>query len=84
MSRKAGLNFSPLDEATETADESSARSRSSRRWKSREANPTVQMSLRMKEDVYDRFRQHCEIDRRTNGDMLEIMMRSYEREMNQK
>lgn len=66
------LNFSPLEKLDE--------SKSSRRWKSRDANPTVQMSLRMAESVYDRFRQHCETDRRTNGDMLEIMMAAYERE----
>lgn len=67
------LNFKPLEQLDE--------SKSSRRWKSRDANPTVQMSLRMTESVYDRFRQHCETDRRTNGDMLEIMMGAYEREM---
>jgi hypothetical protein len=35
----------------------------------------------MAEDIYERFRTHCELDRRTNGEMLEIMMRSYEREL---
>jgi len=69
MSNK--LDFSVLDSAKGSA----------RPWKSRDTNPTVQMSVRMEEDVYERFRQHCRIDRRTNGEMLEIMMAAYEREM---
>lgn len=65
------LDFSLLDQSRETT----------RQWRSRDTNPTVQMSVRMSEDTYERFRQHCRIDRRTNGEMLEIMMVAYEREM---
>lgn len=43
----------------------------------RETNPTMQMSVRMKEDVYERFRALCERERRTNGDMLETLMNFY-------
>lgn len=67
------LDFSMLDQGQEAA--------STRRWRSRDANPPIQMSIRMPEDVYERFRQHCTIERRTNGDMLEVMMAAYEREM---
>lgn len=35
---------------------------------------TVQMSVRMKVDVYDAFRALCRAERRTNGDMLEVLM----------
>lgn len=71
MSKK--LDFTVLDQPV-TAE-------TSKPWRSRDINPTLQMSLRMSEDVYERFRQHCKIDRRTNGEMLEIMMAAYEREM---
>lgn len=67
----AKLNFSALEQPTETE----------RPWRSRDANPVMQMSLRMTETVYERFRQHCRIDRRTNGEMLEIMMEAYERDL---
>jgi chromosome partitioning protein len=36
--------------------------------------PSVQMSVRMKADVYDRFRALCEVERRTNGEMLEVLL----------
>lgn len=75
MSNKP-LDFTVLDDVTSNGGTSS---KSSKRWKSRDTNPTVQMSVRMPEEVYDRFRQHCEDDRRTNGEMLEIMMGAYER-----
>lgn len=47
--------------------------------KRRETNPTVQMSVRMREDVYERFRAMCDEERRTNGDMLEHLMDAYEK-----
>lgn len=75
------LEFSALEDAQTS---SKPRGRERERWQSREANPTVQMSLRMQSDVYDRFRQHCTDDRRTNGEMLEIMMGCYERELKAK
>lgn len=43
----------------------------------RERNPTMQMSVRMREDVYERFRALAEQERRTNGEMLELMMDAY-------
>lgn len=71
MSNKP-LDFSVLDQAASAGH--------GRRWKSRDVNPVVQMSLRMAENVYERFRKHCEEDRRTNGEMLEIMMAAYEKQ----
>jgi hypothetical protein len=69
------LNFTALNEIVETDPKlSDARTR---RWKRREADPTVQMSVRMAESSYDRFRALCEHERRTNGEMLEILMEHY-------
>lgn len=39
--------------------------------------PSVQMSVRMKADVYDRFRALCEVERRTNGEMLEVLLGNF-------
>ena len=58
MSNKP-LDFSALDQAASAGH--------GRRCKSRDVNPVVQMSLRMSESIYERFRKHCEEDRRTNG-----------------
>jgi hypothetical protein len=44
-----------------------------------EANPTVQMSVRMPEETYERFRELCQRERRTNGDMLSVMLDVYEK-----
>lgn len=41
----------------------------------------VQMSVRMQEDTYNRFRAIAEAERRTNGGLLEQMMACYEKEM---
>lgn len=49
----------------------------SRRWKSRDINPTVQMSIRMDEDEYLKFRALCKAERRTNGEMVERLMEAY-------
>lgn len=70
------LNFSALDEQIdEVADERAAR------WSRREPNPTVQMSIRMPVETYDRFRALCKKERRTNGDMLRVLMEGhFERE----
>lgn len=53
-----------------------------RNWRQsrRQANPVIQMSVRMREDVYERFRDLCAQERRTNGDMLEQMMAAWLRE----
>lgn len=39
--------------------------------------PTVQMSVRMRVDVYDAFRALCRVERRTNGEMLEVLMAKF-------
>ena len=62
------LDFTPLD------DEERASGRS------RDRNPTMQMSVRMREEVYERFRDHCLRERYTNGEMLKEMMEAWERE----
>jgi hypothetical protein len=68
------LNFSRLDEGANTlAGNESAQ----RRWTSREPDPTVQMSIRMHASVYDKFRLLCKKERRTNGEMLEILVQAY-------
>ena len=54
-----------LDQVTEERE---------RRWASREPNPTVQMSIRMRADLYDKFRALCKEERRTNGEMLEVLL----------
>jgi hypothetical protein len=41
------------------------------------AAPTVQMSVRMNEDVYRRFRALCKLERRTNGEMLHDLIEVY-------
>lgn len=66
------LDFTPLD--NEEAEE--ARRATARRGG---RNPTMQMSLRMKESVYARFQQHARTYRFTNGEMLEEMMDAWER-----
>ena len=67
------LDFTPRDDGSRKAE-------ASRHDSGRDPNPVVQMSIRMKEDVCERFRKHCISDRRTNGDMLEEMMAAHERE----
>jgi hypothetical protein len=47
------------------------------RWKSREPSQMVQMSIRMHANVYDTFRSLCKFERRTNGDMLEVLLQKY-------
>ena len=71
------LNFSVLDDkATDDLDLDMESARS-RRWSSRDVNPTVQMSVRMPEEEYTRFRALCKRERRTNGEMLNILVESY-------
>jgi hypothetical protein len=65
MTRK--LDFTSLD-APETERKS---------WPRREINPVVQMSLRMPEDLYDRFRALCKHERRTNGEQLQVLLETY-------
>jgi hypothetical protein len=69
------LDFTQLDEEPEN----DRRYASADRWPSRNPNETVQMSLRMGRLAYQQFRDLCKKERRTNGDMLEVLMRSYAR-----
>lgn len=56
-----------------------------RRWGRRDPNSVIQMSVRMPEETYERFRTLCKRERRTNGDMLRILMEGYfERETKRK
>lgn len=68
------LNFQPLTRAGEAQDLGDDRAWRRRR---REDNPTVQMSVRMPEAAYEQFRILCQQERRTNGDMLSVLMESY-------
>ncbi len=65
------LDFNVLDEPSQKKSSS----RSARRWRDRE--PKLQMSLRMEPELYDKFRDLCETERRTNGGMLEVLYHSY-------
>lgn len=67
------LDFKKLDQLAEMERKDLER----QRWKSRSINPTVQMSIRMEEEKYVRFRALCKAERRTNGDMLEHLMDAY-------
>ena len=75
MSNKS-LDFTPLNSVGGNNELSSDES-AVERWKSREPNPTVQMSVRMPADQYDTFRLLCKRERRTNGDMLNELMKVY-------
>lgn len=66
------LNFASLESKIEKVSE-----QRQGRWASREPNPTVQMSIRMRADLYDRFRALCAEERRTNGEMLEQLLEDY-------
>lgn len=69
------LSFDALAEEVEKRPEIiEARNR---RWGRRDANPVVQMSIRMPEDQYERFRALCATERRTNGDMVGVLMEHY-------
>lgn len=70
MARK--LDFKILEDAVEeVADERL------QRWARREEPSTVQMSIRMPAEQYDRFRALCKRERRTNGEMLRILMEGH-------
>jgi len=71
MSRR--LNLSAIENAGIQEEDK----RKNPRWKSREPDIMVQMSLRMHASVYGQFRELCAQERRTNGDMLEILMKHY-------
>lgn len=46
-------------------------------WASRDPNPTKQMSIRLPVRDYDLFRALATQERRTNGDMLMILVKGY-------
>ena len=48
-----------------------------KRFESKAVNPTVQMSIRMDQEKYLRFRALCKSERRTYRDMVEYLMKSY-------
>lgn len=66
------LDFTAIDEDSNVGENDTHR-----RWLRREANPTIQMSIRMGTSDYDKFRELCKRERRTNGDMVQVLMESY-------
>lgn len=72
------LNFEPISSVGSGTELSGSES-AVERWKSREPNhnPTVQMSVRMPAVEYDAFRALCKRERRTNGDMLAVLVKAY-------
>jgi hypothetical protein len=67
------MDFKKLDQLKESERRELERGR----WKSRDINPTVQMSIRIEEEEYLRFRALCKAERRTNGEMLIHLMNAY-------
>ena len=67
------MDFSALDRIASEEGKTLERER----WKSRDTNPTVQMSVRMEEEQYLRFRALCKMERRTNGDMVNELVEFY-------
>jgi hypothetical protein len=51
------------------------------RLKSRRPNAQVQMSIRMEEEIYLRFKALCKTHRQTNGEMLRLLMQFYLQEV---
>lgn len=66
------MDFAALDDAV-----GEAKNDRLNRWSRREPNPTVQMSIRMPVETYDRFRALCLNERYTNGEMLTVLMEGY-------
>jgi chromosome partitioning protein len=50
------------------------------RKEKREKDPTIQMSVRMKEPVYETFRKLCIANRLSNGQMMEVLIAGHLRE----
>ena len=61
----------------ERQDRQEAQSKAYRKHVAQTSATTVQMSVRMNEDVYRRFRALCKLERRTNGDMLHDLIEVY-------
>lgn len=64
---KSSLDFTALDNDMHEP----------KKWARRDANAVVQMSLRMPTETYERFRYLCKTERRTNGDMLRVLMEGH-------
>lgn len=78
-SRQGGLSAEKLVQLMriERQDRQEAQSKAYRRHVAQPSATTVQMSVRMNEDVYRRFRALCKLERRTNGDMLHDLIEVY-------
>ncbi len=78
-SKQGGLSAEKLVQLMriERQDRQEAQSKAYRRHVAQPSATTVQMSVRMNEDVYRRFRALCKLERRTNGDMLHDLIDVY-------
>ena len=78
-SKQGGLSAEKLVQLMriERQDRQEAQSKAYRRHVAQPSATTVQMSVRMNEDVYRRFRALCKLERRTNGDMLHDLIEVY-------
>lgn len=78
-SKQGGLSAEKLVQLMriERQDRQEAQSKAYRTHVAQPSATTVQMSVRMNEDVYRRFRALCKLERRTNGDMLHDLIEVY-------
>lgn len=78
-SKQGGLSAEKLVQLMriERQDRQEAQSKAYRKHVAQTSATTVQMSVRMNEDVYRRFRALCKLERRTNGDMLHDLIEVY-------
>ncbi len=78
-SKQDGLSAEKLVQLMriERQDRQEAQSKAYRRHVAQPSATTVQMSVRMNEDVYRRFRALCKLERRTNGEMLHDLIDVY-------
>lgn len=82
MKRELSMDFKNAEPLVrEREEEKTEQQGTVSRAPQRDPNPTMQMSVRMKPEIYEQFQKHARLDRRTNGEMLELMMRAYEREL---
>ena len=78
-SKQGGLSAEKLVQLMriERQDRQEAQSKAYRRHVAQPSATTVQMSVRMNEDVYRRFRALCKLERRTNGEMVHDLIEVY-------
>ena len=78
-SKQDGLSAEKLVQLMriERQDRQEAQSKAYRKHVAQPSATTVQMSVRMNEDVYRRFRALCKLERRTNGEMLHDLIKVY-------